>query len=247
MVFLKTHKEIELLKKSGSIVYEVLYKLKSIIKPGVRTLDLDKEAEKIANRRGAFPGFKNYNGFPFSLCTSINDVVIHGLPSKTILLDGDIISLDFGILLNSYYGDAAITVPVGNITRKDKELIDVTEKSLYKGIATALPGKRLSDISYAIQSYVESKEFSLVRGFGGHGLGRNLHEPPYISNLGKPNEGVLLKSGMVIAIEPMVIIGDYRTKTLDDGWSVAAIDGSNTAHFEHTIVITDNGPLILTK
>jgi methionyl aminopeptidase len=247
MVIIKTNNEIEKLKRSGKIVAEVLYELKNKTKPGIDTLYLNNIAEKIAKRRGALPGFKNYNGFPFSICASINEVVIHGLPSNDILQEGDVLGIDFGILFDGYYCDAAITVPVGRISEQDKNLLEVTEKALYKGIAKALHLGRLSDISHAIQTFVESKGFYLVRGFGGHGVGRQLHEPPHISNIGEPNEGLLLKSGIVLAIEPMVLSNGSQTKTLNDNWSVVSVNEGNTAHFEHTIVITNGEPIILTK
>jgi len=247
MVLIKKLSEIEKIKKSNEIVAEVLRELKSLIKPGVNTLYLNKVAEKIAKRKGATPGFKGYGGFPFSLCASINNIVIHGFPSETPLVDGDIVSLDFGILLDGYYGDAAITVPVGTVDRDKERLVKATEESLYKGIEQALPGNRLADIAYAIQSCVEEHGFSVVRNYGGHGIGRKLHEEPHISNYWKTTEDLMLKSGMTLAIEPIVVEGRHEVKILPNRWEVATTDNKMAAHFEHSIAITSRGPIILSK
>lgn len=247
MVLIKTLKEIEKIKKSNEIVAEVLYELKNLIKPGVSTLYLNDIAEKIANRRDCAPGFKGYGGFPYALCASVNDVVIHGFPSNIPLVEGDIVSLDFGILLDGYYGDAAITIPVGNISAGMKKLISTTKDALYKGIEQALPGNRLVDISRAIQSCVEEDGFSVVRNYGGHGIGRNLHEKPHISNYWKTTEDLVLKSGMTLAIEPIVVEGSYEVKKLYNGWEVVTEDKKMSAHFEHSIAITSDGPIILSK
>lgn len=246
MVLIKTLKEIEKLKKSNEVVAEVLYELKNLIKPGVNTLYLNKAAEKIAKRRGCIPGFKGYGGFPYALCASVNNTVVHGFPSEIPLVEGDIVSLDFGILLDGYYGDAAITVPVGNISAGNKKLISTTKAALYKGIEQALPGNRLVDISYAIQSCVEEDGFSIVRNYGGHGIGRNLHEKPHISNYWKTSEELLLKSGMTLAIEPIVVEGSHEVKK-KNGWEILTKDNKMSAHFEHSIAITSEGPIILSK
>lgn len=247
MVLIKTLKEIKKLKKSSAVVAEVLHTLKNLIKPGVNTLYLNDVAEKIAIKRNSIPGFKGYGGFPYSLCASVNNIVIHGLPSKIPLIDGDIVSLDFGILLDKYYGDAAITVPVGNISEGNKKLIKVTEEALYKGIDQARAGNRLGDISFAIQSCVEENGFSVVRHYGGHGIGRNLHEKPHISNYWKTAEDLVLKSGMALAIEPIVVEGEHEVEILSNKWEVVTKDNNMAAHFEHSIVITNENPIILSK
>lgn len=246
-IILKTYKEIEKLKASNKIVAEVLSELRSIIEPGVTTLYLNNIAEEIAKRKGAIPGFKNYNGFPYALCTSVNDIMLHGFPSEVPLVEGDILSIDFGTLLDNYYGDAAITVPVGTISNKKKKLIRVTEEALHKGIEKAIPSGRLSDITYAIQSHVENNGFNVVRTYGGHGIGRNLHERPYVSNYAKYTERVLLKPGMVLSIEPIVLEKGYETKPHENGQTIVTKNGSLSAHFEHTVAITNNGPIILSK
>jgi len=246
-IILKTYKEIEKLKASNKIVAEVLSELRNIIKPGVTTLYLNNIAEEIAKRKGAIPGFKNYNGFPYALCASVNDITLHGFPSEVPLVEGDILSIDFGTLLDNYYGDAAITVPVGTISNKKKKLIRVTEEALHKGIEKAIPSGRLSDITYAIQSHVENNGFNVVRTYGGHGIGRNLHERPHVSNYAKYAERVLLKPGMVLSIEPIVLEKGYETKFHENGQTVVTKNGSLSAHFEHTVAITNNGPIILSK
>lgn len=247
MVILKLPEEIEKARASNRIVAEVLSKLRDKVKPGVTTIELDRFAEEIAGKRGAKPAFKGYRGYPYSLCTSINEEVVHGMPSARVLAEGDIIGLDFGVLYNGFYGDATITLPVGKVAASALLLLDVTEQSLYAGIAEAKYGNRLGDISAAVQLTVESAGFSVVRDFVGHGIGKSLHEEPQIPNFGKKGRGIELKSGMIFAIEPMVNQGDYKVRVLADGWTVVTEDGKLSAHFEHSIAITDNGPDILSK
>ena len=222
--------------------------LREAIKPGISTFELDEIAYRAIVKHNASPSFKGYGGFPASICASKNDVVVHGIPRKDdILMEGDIISIDIGAEYKGYHGDAAKTHPVGKITEDDARLIRETRESFYKGIEQALVGKRLSDISHAIQSHVEEFGFSVVREFVGHGVGRSLHEDPQIPNYGPPDRGPRLESGMVLAIEPMINQGTYKVQVLEDGWTVKTIDGKKSSHYEHTIAITDNGPDILTK
>jgi len=247
MVILKLPEEIEKARASNQIVAEVLSKLRDKVKPGVTTRELDKLAEEIAEKRGARPAFKGYRGYPYSLCTSVNEEVVHGMPSSRVLKEGDIVGLDFGVLYKGFFGDSAITLPVGKIDAAALQLLKVTEQSLYEGIAQAKEGNRLGDISGSVQQTVEAPGFSVVRDFVGHGIGRNLHEEPQIPNYGKKGRGLTLKSGMILAIEPMVNQGDYRVKILQDGWTVVTEDGRLSAHFEHSVAITDNGPDILSE
>ena len=247
MIVLKTVQEIEQLRLSSQIVAGVLDELSRQIKPGITTKELDEMAEKAAREQGAIPAFKGYRGFPASLCTSINEQIVHGIPGGRKLKEGDIVSLDFGTLLNGFYGDAAITLPVGTIGKKARELLTVTEESLYKGIEQARVGNRLSAISQAIQAWVERHGFSVVRDFVGHGIGTALHEEPQIPNFGTPLPNPRLQEGMVFAIEPMVNEGSYEMRILSDGWTAVTADGKLSAHFEHTIAITGNGPVILTE
>ena len=247
MVILKLPEEIEKARASNRIVAEVLNRISEKVKPGVRTRDLDKLAEEIVQKRGAKPAFKGYRGFPHALCTSINEVVVHGMPSERVLVEGDIIGLDFGVCYRGFFGDATITLPVGKVSEKALKLIEVTEKSLYKGIEEATKGNRLGAISAAVQTTVESAGFSVVRDYVGHGVGKNLHEDPQIPNFGKKDRGIELKSGMILAIEPMVNERNFKVKVLPDGWTVVTADGGLSAHFEHSVAITDNGPDILSK
>jgi methionyl aminopeptidase len=246
-IILRLPDEIEKARASNRIVAEVLSRLREKIRPGVKTKDLDKFAEEIAEKRGAKPAFKGYRGYPHSLCISINEEVVHGMPSKRVLQEGDIVGLDFGIYYQGFYGDSAITLPVGKVAEKALKLMQVTEQSLYAGIEQAREGNRLGDVSAAVQTMVESAGFSVVRDFVGHGIGRNLHEEPQIPNFGKKGRGIELKKGMLLAIEPMVNEGEYNIKILPDGWTVVTKDGSLSAHFEHSIAITENGPEILSK
>ena len=245
MIILKTEEEIALQRKSCQIVADVLKQLQEIVRPGISTLDLDSFAEKLIRKKKAIPAFKGYRGYPATLCISINDEVVHGIPSRRRLRDGDIASLDLGVNFNSYYGDAAITVPVGKVGERVNKLLKVTEEALYRAIEQAKEGNRLSDISYAVQSFAEENGFSVVRDFVGHGIGKNLHEDPQIPNFGKPGNGLRLKPGMVFALEPMINQGDYGVKVLSDGWTAVTVDGKLSAHFEHTIAITRSGPSIL--
>ena len=229
------------------MVSEILGILKEHVKPGVTTEDLEAMATAEARKRKAKPAFKGYHNYPSALCCSPNEQVVHGLPTTRPLKNGDIISLDFGILFDDFYGDAAITVAVGDVSGEAEKLMDATERSLYKGIEQAVPGGRLSDISHAIQRYVEDRGFSVVRDFVGHGIGKSLHEDPQVPNYGAPTKGVRLKAGMVLAIEPMVNQGSHEVRVLDDNWTVVTRDGGLSAHFEHTVAITDKGPDILTR
>jgi|TARA_B100001971_G_C18264040_1_gene590021 methionyl aminopeptidase len=247
MVVLKSPQEIEKIRKSNEIVSEILQILESEIQPKVNTLYLNDLSEKLAREKNAIPAFKGYRDFPYSLCASVNNVVVHGFPNKVPLQEGDIVSLDFGILFDGYYGDAAKTVAVGKILESTRRLTQVTEESLYKGIEKAVPDGRLSDISHAIQSYAEAGGFSVVRKFVGHGIGGKLHEDPQIPNFGKPGMGIRLKSGMTLAIEPMVNEKGHDVEVLEDGWTAVTKDGCLSAHFEHTIAITDEGPVILSN
>ena len=247
MVILKLPDEIEKARASNRIVAEVLSRLREKVKPGVKTKDLDKFAEEIAEKRGARPAFKGYHGYPHSLCISINEVVVHGMPSERVLEEGDIVGLDFGVFYQGFFGDATVTLPVGKVTAKALRLMQVTEQSLYAGIAQAREGNRLGDISAAVQSVVEEAGYSVVRDFVGHGIGKDLHEEPQIPNFGQKGRGIELKKGMILAIEPMVNEGKYKVQVLPDGWTVVTKDGSLSAHFEHSIAITEHGPDILSR
>jgi len=237
--------EISTIRKSNQIVAKILAELGRMIIPGVQTKELDEYAELRVKEMNAIPAFKDYRGYPASLCTSINEEIVHGIPSSRRLRDGDIISLDFGVLYEGYYGDAAVTYPVGEITPKAKKLIKAAEETFYKGMEQMKPGKRISDISFAIQSHVESQGFSVIRAFVGHGIGLSLHEEPQVPNFGPPGRGPKLKSGMVLAIEPMIAMGDWDVEILDDNWTAITRDRSLSAHYEHTVAITQKGPEIL--
>lgn len=246
MIYLRSDEEIEKIAESNRINYEALMMLKEQIKPGTSTKKLDTMAEEYIRDRGGEPAFKGYKGYPATLCTSINNEIVHGIPAEDrVLVDGDIISIDVGVKKDSYYGDAAYTYTVGEVDESVKKLLEVTKESLFKGINKAVKGNNLSDIGSEIQNYVESHGFSVVRDLVGHGIGRKLHEDPEVPNFGEPGKGPKLKKGMCLAIEPMVNAGDYRIRTLDDKWTVVTMDGTLSAHFEHTITITDNGPVIL--
>lgn len=237
--------EISTIRKSNQIVAKILAELGRMIIPGVQTKELDEYAELRVKEMNAIPAFKGYRGYPASLCTSINEEIVHGIPSSRRLRDGDIISLDFGVLYEGYYGDAAVTYPVGEITPKAKKLIKAAEETFYKGMEQMKPGKRISDISFAIQSHVESQGFSVIRAFVGHGIGLSLHEEPQVPNFGPPGRGPKLKSGMVLAIEPMIAMEDWDVEILDDNWTAITRDRSLSAHYEHTVAITQKGPEIL--
>jgi methionyl aminopeptidase len=247
MIVLKSQSEIEQVRKSCKIVASALEALKKIIEPGITCQELNEVAEKLILQEGAIPAFKGYRGFPAALCTSVNEQIVHGIPDGRRLREGDIVSLDLGVKLNGFYGDCAITVPVGKISEEAEKLLKVTETSLYLGIKQSVVGNRLFDISYAIQSWVEENGFSVVRDFVGHGIGRELHEEPQVPNFGVPHQGPRLEEGMVLALEPMVNAGTFKVKILPDGWTTATADGNLSAHFEHTIVITRNGPEILSN
>jgi len=247
MIILKSRSEIEKMRKSNTIVAVILEELRKKIRPGVKTIELDRLSEELALKKGARPAFKGYRGYPYSLCASVNSEVVHGMPSDKELKEGDIVSLDFGILNDGYYGDAAVTVPVGEITPAAKRLLRVTEEALYRGIAEVKAGNRIGDISAAIQGHVEAAGYSVVRDLVGHGIGKSLHEDPQVPNYGTSGRGVELKPGMVFAIEPMVNEGTYRVEILRDGWTVVTADGKLSAHFEHSVAITENGPVILSR
>ena len=247
MVILKQPDEIDKARASSRIVAEVLSVLRERIKPGVTTRELDKIAESVTEKRGAKPAFKGYRGYPYSLCASVNEEVVHGMPSGRVLKEGDIVGLDFGVYYQGFYGDAAVTLPVGRVSEEAARLMRVTEQSLYAAIEQASSGNRLGDISAAVQETAESAGYSVVRDFVGHGIGRNMHEDPQIPNFGKKGRGIELQTGMILAIEPMVNAGRYRVKILPDGWTVITEDGSLSAHFEHSVAITDNGPEILSR
>jgi methionyl aminopeptidase len=247
VIVLKSPREIERMKVPCRMVAEILVLLAEHVKPGITTYELESIAYAETLKRKAKAAFKGYSNYPSALCCSPNEQVVHGMPSKVPLKSGDILSLDFGILYDDFYGDAAITLPVGDVSVESKMLLQATEASLYEGISKAVPGNRLFDISHAIQVYVEQRGFSVVRDFVGHGIGRKLHEDPQIPNYGQPGTGVRLKPGMVLAIEPMINEKSYDVKVLEDGWTVVTCDGGLSAHFEHTVALTDNGPEILTR
>ena len=248
MIILKTPEEIQIMERASKLVAETLQALKQQVRPGITTEDLDRIAEEFIEARGGKPAFKGYRNYPKTLCASVNDQVVHGIPSKRELKEGDIIGLDLGAIIEGFYGDSAVTVPVGQVPSRVLELLRVTEAALYAGIAEAVVGKRLSDISYAIQHHAESAGFSVVTDFVGHGIGRQLHEEPQVPNYGKPGQGPRLQVGMVLAIEPMVNMGGSAVRVLDDRWTAVTKDGSLSAHFEHTIAIQPSGPpRILTK
>lgn len=247
MIVLKSEDEIKRMAESCRIVAEVLEGIRKNIISGVTTKDLDGYVESYIRSRKAQPAFKGYRGYPASVCTSINEQVVHGIPSSTRLREGDIISIDVGVHYKGFYGDAAVTLPVGSVSSKAQKLLSVTEKALDAGIQEATAGKRLSDISSAIQQYVESEGFSVVRSFVGHGIGRDLHEEPQIPNFGRPGEGPELMPGMTLAIEPMVNAGTWEVIVLNDGWTAVTKDRSLSAHFEHTVAVAKNGFNILTK
>ncbi|MEW9122256.1 MAG: type I methionyl aminopeptidase [Thermotaleaceae bacterium] len=246
MIILKSSKEIEYMREAGKIVAYVHEVLRDAVKPGITTGELDVLAENEIKKYGATPAFKGYNGFPASICASINEEVVHGIPGLKMLKDGDIISIDIGAVYNGYYGDAAKTHPVGKVSDEALRLIAVTRQSFYEGLAFCREGHRLSDISHAVQSYVEKNQFSVVRDFVGHGIGRNMHEDPQIPNYGPPGKGPRLAEGMILAIEPMVNAGTYHVKTLIDNWTVITTDKKMSAHYEHTVAITKDEPILLT-
>ncbi len=247
MVFLKTDEEIELMRESNMLVAKTLGEIAKLIKPGVSTLELDKVAETFIKDNKGYPGFLNYNGFPNSICTSVNEQVVHGIPNNKPLEDGDIISVDCGVLLNGFYGDSAYTFEVGNVKQEIKDLLRATKESLYKGIEMAVESNRIGDIGYAIQSYCEERGYSVVREMVGHGVGKSLHESPEVPNYGRRGNGPKLRAGMVIAIEPMINLGKRNIFLESDNWTISTVDKSPSAHFEHTVAITKNGADILSS
>jgi methionyl aminopeptidase len=247
VIVLKSPREIERMRVPCRIVAEILGLLRESVKPGVTTLELEELAIRETKKHKAVPAFKGYAGYPYALCCSPNDRVIHGMPNATPLKEGDILSIDFGVLYDEFYGDSAITLPVGAISDTARALMTATEESLYCGIEQAVAGGRLYDISSAVQRHVEARGYSIVRAFVGHGLGKQLHEDPQVPNYGVAGRGISLKPGMVLAIEPMVNCGTYAVKVLQDGWTAVTADGSLSAHFEHTVAVTEHGPEILTR
>ncbi|CEG25276.1 type I methionyl aminopeptidase [Bacillus sp. B-jedd] len=247
MIICKTPRELEIMREAGRIVALTHEELKKHIAPGITTKELDRVAEQIIRKHDAIPSFKGYNGFTGSICASVNEELVHGIPGGRVLKEGDIISIDIGAQYNGYHGDSAWTYAVGKIDDETARLLEVTEQSLYRGLEEAKPGERLSNISHAIQVYVEENGFSVVREYVGHGVGQDLHEDPQVPHYGPPNKGPRLRPGMVLAIEPMVNAGSRYVKTLADDWTVVTVDGKNCAHFEHTIAITETGFEILTK
>ncbi len=251
MISLKSAREIEIMKRANLIVAEVLQELKRQVAPGVTTLDLDAIAEEMTLKKGAIPAFKGYNVagriYPRCLCASVNDEIVHGIPSNRVLREGDIIGLDYGVIYEGFYGDSAITVGVGKVNAQAQRLMDVTEQSLYKGIEQLHDGKRLGDLGSVVQKIAEDAGFSVVRAFVGHGIGKKLHEEPPVPNYGEPDRGLRLKEGMVLAIEPMVNAGSHEVEIKEDGWTAVTKDGSLAAHFEHSVAITKSGPVILSQ
>jgi methionyl aminopeptidase len=246
MIIYKSREEIETMDRCNRVVAQILAALAKAVAPGVTTADLDRLAEKMCRDAAVRPAFKGYRGYPCVLCASVNEEVVHGIPSaKKVLREGDIVGLDFGAVFEGYYGDAAVTVPVGRISREADDLLRVTRESLRKGIQAARPGARLSDISAAVQAHVESQGYSVVREFVGHGIGTSLHEDPQVPNYGTPGSGPVLKEGLALAIEPMVNVGGPAVRIHTDGWTASTVDGSLSAHFERSIAITEDGPMVL--
>ncbi|MDY7230658.1 type I methionyl aminopeptidase [Hyalangium rubrum] len=247
-VEIKSKDEIALMREAGRIVCEILDELEKAVAPGVTTWELDALAEKLIYQKGAKPAFKGYLGFPCCLCASVNDEVVHGIPSKRKkLVSGDLMKLDFGVVYRGFFGDSARTVPVGKVSREAQALVDATREALQKGIAAMVPGNRVGDIGHAVQSYVEARGYSVVRDFSGHGIGRKLHEKPEVNNYGPPGQGMKLRPGMVLAVEPMVNLGTHEVALLDDDWTAVTLDHKLSAHFEHTILVTEGGPEVLTR
>lgn len=246
MVIRKSRNELEKMRRAGVIVAETLRALRKMVAPGVSTLELDAYTEKTIRSAGAYPTFKGYRGFPASICASVNDEVVHGIPSTRQLREGDIIKIDCGATLDGYVGDAAITVSVGNVNPEIEKLMQVTRDSLFCAVQQMVPGNRLYDVSYAVQKHVEENGFSVVRDFCGHGIGQRMHEDPQVPNYGRPGTGLKLKEGLVLAIEPMVNVGTHEVNILPDGWTVKTKDGKPSCHFEHTIAVTEDGPVVLT-
>ena len=247
MIIGKSQKEIDKMRASGQLVGRVLQELRAMVEPGVTTLEVDRVAEKMIRDAGAYPTFKGYNGFPFSICASVNEQVVHGFPSQYQLKEGDIFSIDVGATLDGFVGDTATTVAVGKVSEDRLRLMHITEECLQLAIEQCRAGNHLGDIGFAVQSHAEAQGYSIVRDYVGHGIGRRMHEDPQIPNYGKPGKGPKIKKGYVFALEPMVNMGSLHTKTLKDGWTVVTVDGQPSAHFEHTVAITEEGPEVLTK
>ncbi len=250
-ITIKSARELDLMREAGKVVAEAKAAVREAIQPGASSREMDALAEEVILANGAIPSFKGYRPspsmpFPATICFSYNEEIVHGIPGDRKMKEGDIVSVDFGAIVDGFHGDSAFTVGVGKISDEAKQLVDATDESLQKGISEAMPGARLTDISAAVQRYAENKGFSVVREYVGHGIGRNLHEEPQVPNYGKPGRGPKLSVGMALAIEPMLNIGTWKTKVLDDGWTVVTADGELSAHFEHTIIITESGPEILT-
>jgi len=248
MIYLKNQHQLECMRKAGALLFEVLCRLKEAIKPGISTAALDVYAEQMIRKHRATPSFLDYQGYPATLCTSLNDQVVHGIPSEEVVLqEGDILSVDCGLVLDGWQADSAFTQGVGEISSKKLELINVTEECFFKGVRQAMAGGHVGDIGYAVQTYAERFGFGVVRALTGHGIGRNMHEEPSVPNFGKQEHGVKLRAGMTLAIEPMIAMGDYRVRELENGWTFATLDGSVCAHYEHTVVINEEGlPELLT-
>lgn len=247
MIVYKSAAEIEAMRRSGRVVGRVLAELRPRVRPGVRTADLDAFAEARARDLGALPAFKGYRGYPASLCVSVNEEIIHGIPSARVLREGDIVSLDFGVVVDGFYADAAVTVPAGRVSEEAEKLIAAAERAFRAAIAAMAPERRLSDISAAVQASVESEGFSVIRQFVGHGIGRALHEEPQVPNFGPPGRGPRLRPGLTLAIEPMIARGRYEAEVLEDGWTAVTRDGSLSAHYEHTVALTDRGVEVLSR
>ena len=248
MIYLKNAQQLELMRKAGALLYEVLCRLKEAVKPGVSTAALDVYAEQLIRKHKAIPSFLDYHGYPATLCTSLNDQVVHGIPSESVFLkEGDIISIDCGLVLEGWQADSAFTVGVGTISPEKQQLIDVTEECFFKGARKAVLGNHIGDIGHAVQVYAESFGYGVVRDLTGHGIGRNMHEEPSVPNFGKPGHGVKLRPGMTLAVEPMIAMGDYHVNELEDNWTIVTADGSLCSHYEHTLVINEEGlPELLT-
>lgn len=253
-MFLKTKAEIEIMRRANLIVYEVLSELSALVKPGVCTKELDEKAKELTLAKGAKPAFLGYPShkpgvqpFPGVICASVNDAIVHGIPNEEPLKEGDILSIDYGCCYEGFFGDSAVTLPVGKISAEAEKLLEITSASLESAIKECYAGKRIGDISNAVQSLVERYGLGVIREFVGHGIGREMHEPPHVPNFGKPGQGRILKPGLVLAIEPMITLGSYETRVLGDGWTAVTKDASLAAHFEHTVAITDSGPYVLSR
>ena len=242
MIYLKNAQQLDCMRRSGALLYDVLCRLREAIKPGMSTAELDVYAEQLIRKHKAIPSFLDYQGYPASICASINDEVVHGIPSETaILKEGDILSVDCGLILDGWQSDSAFTVGVGKISPENQKLIDVTEECFFKGIRKAIAGNHIGDIGHAVQSHAESFGYGVVRDLTGHGIGRNMHEDPSVPNFGRPGHGTRLRAGMTLAIEPMIAMGDYHVAELEDGWTIVTEDGSFCSHYEHTIAINEKG------